>query len=143
MLTDHLILISPLFQRLRERARIEEGGIEPGKKGKDGAVGGRRFFDLHKKGHGAVRVGRRRFERMVANDADDDYASDTDVLLPERASGAASILTGFVSAQQSGNLTFPKIGSASESTLAEKIGAKHCAMFARKSTLHNLITRDG
>jgi len=28
MLTDHLILISPLFQRLRERARIEEGGKE-------------------------------------------------------------------------------------------------------------------
>lgn len=37
-----------------------------------------------------MRVGRRRFERMVANDADDDYASDTDVLLPERASGAAT-----------------------------------------------------
>lgn len=28
MLTDHLILISPRFQRLRERARIEEGGKE-------------------------------------------------------------------------------------------------------------------
>ena len=37
------------------------------------------------------------------------------------------------SAQQSGNLTFPKIGSASESTRAKKIGAKHCAMFVRKS----------
>jgi len=37
------------------------------------------------------------------------------------------------SAQQSGSLKFPKIRSASESTRAKKIGAKHCAMFVRKS----------
>ena len=55
---------------------------------------------------------------------------------PKRSSSRANTqqeVQAASSAQQSGNLKFPKIGSAPESTRAKKIGAKHCAMFVRKS----------
>jgi hypothetical protein len=53
---------------------------------------------------------------------------------PRRSSSRANTQQEVqASAQQSRNLKFPKIGLASESTRAKKIGAKHCAMFVRKS----------
>jgi hypothetical protein len=68
MLTDHFILISPLFQRLRERARIGEGGKErKGRRDSDreaerARVGGREGREEGRMGGGGWDGGRDRRE---------------------------------------------------------------------------------
>jgi hypothetical protein len=60
MLTDHFILISPLFQRLRERARIEEGGKErKGRRDSDREAEGARDGGRGREGTEGRRMGGR------------------------------------------------------------------------------------